>query len=427
MKKRLASLLCVLLLAMSAVPAASALEGEAARAADTLTNPGLLDSTYQLDAPATRAQAAVLLVRLAGAEQAAAADNWIAGFRDVPASITQEINYAAHQGWITGVTAVAFRPDEPLTANAWSAFLLRMLGYSDREGDFTVSDAAGFAQRIGLFPVSYAGALTQGDLFEMAASALSASYRDGSETVAQHLVSQGAVSRAAANALGLLTPALTARQAANRFTAAVFRLDTYETEEYREEGIVTGEASGFFITEDGLAVTNYHSIEDAVYGTATLSTGDVYEVESVICYDPDIDFAVILVSRTALEGHDTSAFARLELAPSGTEDLRAGDTVYAIGNPLGLGLAVSSGIVSATEREVERYALPCIMSTADISEGSSGGALLNVYGQVVGITTGAYVYGNSMYLAVPIDPVLTADLTGKGWTMEEVVEAQAAA
>ena len=115
MKKRLASLLCVLLLAMSAVPAASAREGEAARAADTLTTLGLLDSTYQLDAPATRAQAAVLLVRLAGAEQAAAADNWIAGFRDVPASITQEINYAAHQGWITGVTAVAFRPDEPET------------------------------------------------------------------------------------------------------------------------------------------------------------------------------------------------------------------------------------------------------------------------------------------------------------------------
>ena len=54
------------------------------------------------------------------------------------------------------------------------------------------------------------------------------------------------------------------------------------------------------------------------------------------------------------------------------------------------------------------------MSTADISEGSSGGALLNVYGQAVAVTSGAYVYGNSMYLAVPIDPILTADLTGEG-------------
>ena len=449
MKKRLLSLLCVLVLTVSVIPAASALEGEAARAADTLSTLGLIDSTYNLDAPATRAQAAVLLVHLAGAEQAAAADNWLAGFRDgppchaqeanqafgfshtgttpfrdVPASIAQEVNYAARQGWITGVTATAFRPDAALTANAWSAFLLRMLGYSDKAGDFTIADAAGFAQRIGLFPIAYTGTLTQGDLFEMAADALSFSYRDGSATVIGRLVSQGTVSRAAANALGLLTPALTARQVADRCAAAVFRLDTYETEAYRDEGLVTGEASGFFITEDGLAITNYHSIADAVSATATLSTGDVYEVERVIYYDPDIDIAVIRVSHAALKGHDTSAFATLDIADSGTGDLRAGDTVYAIGNPLGLGLAVSSGIVSATQRDVERYALPCVMSTADISEGSSGGALLNVYGQAVAVTSGAYVYGNSMYLAVPIDPILTADLTGEGLTLPEVLEAE---
>ena len=62
MKKRLLSLLCVLVLTVSLIPAASALEGEAARAADTLSTLGLIDSTYNLDAPATRAQAAVLLV-----------------------------------------------------------------------------------------------------------------------------------------------------------------------------------------------------------------------------------------------------------------------------------------------------------------------------------------------------------------------------
>ena len=54
MKKRLLSLLCVLVLTVSVIPAASALEGEAARAADTLSTLGLIDSTYNLDAPATR-------------------------------------------------------------------------------------------------------------------------------------------------------------------------------------------------------------------------------------------------------------------------------------------------------------------------------------------------------------------------------------
>jgi S1-C subfamily serine protease len=105
---------------------------------------------------------------------------------------------------------------------------------------------------------------------------------------------------------------------------------------------------------------------------------------------------------------------------AGTGDIRTGDTVYTLGNPLGLGLSVSSGIISDTSRVVERYDLPCIMDTANISQGSSGGALLNAYGQVIGVTSGAYVYGNGMYLAVPVDPAMTADLTGSGWTLAEV-------
>ena len=423
MKKRLAALLCALLLTASALPSALALEGEGQRAADTLVTLGLLENAaYDLAAPATRAQAAVLLVGLSGGTAAAAADNWISGFRDVPAAITDEVNYASHQGWITGVTATQFRPDSPLTANAWSAFILRMLGYSDREGDFSIYEAAVFAQRIGLFPAPYPGVLTQAELFETAMDVLAYSRPDSGATVAQELVSQGALSRTAANAVGLLRPTLTARQVADRCSAAVIRLDTYASEDFWEEGLATGEASGFFITEDGLAVTNCHSIEDTLYATATLSTGEVYPVESVLYYDDGIDIAVLKISQTSLDGKETSAFATLDIAPSGTGDLRAGDAVYAIGNPLGLGLAVSSGVVSATDREVERYALPCVMSTADISEGSSGGALLNAYGQVVAVTAGAYVYGNSMYLAVPIDPILTLDLSGEGQSLSEVSE-----
>ena len=66
------------------------------------------------------------------------------------------------------------------------------------------------------------------------------------------------------------------------------------------------------------------------------------------------------------------------------------------------------------------------MNTADISKGSSGGVLMNVYGQAIAVTTGAYAQGNSMYLGVPVDPVMEADLTGKGWTLQEVVNAEQA-
>lgn len=423
MKAKLLAVFCALTMLLGAVPAAGALEGEAQRAADTLVTLGLIDDeTGDLTAPATRAQAAVLLVDLAAAAEDAAHDNWISGFRDVPAEAYSAITYAAHQGWITGVTAVEFRPDQTITANAWSAFLLRMLGYSDQDGDFSVSGAAAFAQRIGLLSSAWDGALTLGGLYQMALDALSFSYRDGSGTVLERLIAEGCVSSSAANALGLLDPVLTARQVADRCTAAVFCLQGYAEQEEIEQETPSTDASAFFISADGVAVTNYHSIDGSIYATATLTTGDVYPVERVLYYDADADIAVIKVSQTALKGDDTSAFAFLEMV--GTADARPGDTVYTIGNPLGMGLAVSSGIVSAVERPVTGYSLPCIMNTADISHGSSGGALLNAYGQVLAVTTGAFTYGNNMYVAVPVDTLMTMDLSGEGWTLEEVVQMQ---
>ena len=424
MKKRIFAFFCALTLLLGAVPAAAALEGETLRAADTLAALGLIDAgNYDFDKPAARAQAAVLLVRLAGAEQAAAKDLWISGFTDVPAWAATAVTYAAHQGWVSGTSLTRFSPNGAVTANAWCAMLLRMLGYSDKNGDFTVSDAAAFAQRLGLTARGYDGPLTHGQLYEIARDALTFPRKDGTGSIAAHLAGQSASVRAAANALGLLSETLTARQAADRLMAAVFCLDTYEKQEQADKGDPSANASGFFISADGLAVTNYHSIEDAILATVTLVTGETYPVERVICYDPDIDIAVLRVSRTSTANKTTSAFAFLDLV--GVADARRGDTVYTLGNPLGLGLAVSSGIISATDRKVDSYALPCIMNTADISKGSSGGALLNVYGQVVAVTTGAYTYGNNMYLAVPVDPVMEADLTIQGQTLAEVAKTEA--
>ena len=62
------------------------------------------------------------------------------------------------------------------------------------------------------------------------------------------------------------------------------------------------------------------------------------------------------------------------------------------------------------------------MNTADISQGSSGGALLNVFGHVVGVTSGAYRIGNSMYLAVPVDIIQTLDLGVEGETLAQVAD-----
>lgn len=425
MRQKFLAFLCALTLVVGAVsPTAAALEGEAARAADTLTTLNVLREDYALEAPATRAQAAVLLVRLAGAEQAAKNDVWISGFRDVPAWAETAVSYAAHRGWAKGVTILDFHPDAPLSASAWFTFLLRMLGYSDRDGDFAVADAALFARRIGLTSRAYDGALSRGDLFQSAAEALTFPYKDGSGTVAERLAETDGRTGAAVRALGLLDETLTPRQAADRHMAAVFQLNMFETQQQIDDKTPSADATGFFISADGLAVTNYHSIEDAIRADATLVTGEVYTVERVIWYDPGIDLAVIRVSRTSNTHHTTSAFAHLDLV--GTAELRPGDNVCALGNPLGLGLSVSEGVVSAVGREVDRYDLPCVVNTAHISQGSSGGALLNAYGRVVAVTSGAYTYGNSMYLAVPVDPILSADLTVQGHTLAEVVKLEKA-
>lgn len=432
MKKRVLAFLCALLLLTGAVPFAAAQEGETLRAADALHTLGLINGTgtsgYALESPATRAQAAVLLVRLAGAQQDAAADNWFSGYRDVPAWASRAVHYAVHQGWIDSPASAGldFHPDTAITADEWFTFLLRTLGYDDAAGDFSPDSAALFAQHIGLTPQASTGSLSRGQLFVLLESALSFSYKDGSATVISRLIDRGIVSRAAANALGFLSPVLTARQVAERYTAAAFHLDVYTRQIELDIDMPMVNASGFFISADGLAVTNYHTIEDSVHAVATLSTGEVYPVQRVLYYDPDADIAVIQISKTSRSGHVTSAFAHLDIAPSGTRDVRPGDPVYTLSDPLGMGLAVSSGIISATNRDVERYSVPCLMSTADISQGSSGGALLNALGQVIGVTSGAYTYGNSMYLAVPIDPVLSADLTGEGWTIREIKELEAA-
>ena len=62
------------------------------------------------------------------------------------------------------------------------------------------------------------------------------------------------------------------------------------------------------------------------------------------------------------------------------------------------------------------------MNTADISEGSSGGALLNVYGHVIAVTSGAFAYGNNMYLAVPVNPITELDFSSSGTPLRELAK-----
>ncbi|GEM_PF-4033520 len=155
--------------------------------------------------------------------------------------------------------------------------------------------------------------------------------------------------------------------------------------------------SGFVIDSDGLIVTNYHVVADADRITAALAGHTAQEAE-LAAISKAWDIAVLQVAQRDLPA--------LPLA-SGADTARLGETVVALGNPHGLTGTVSTGIVSARrdgdELHFRQFHVPIIQTTAAISPGSSGGPLLNLKGEAVGINAFMLAEGQNLNFAVPID------------------------
>ncbi len=140
-----------------------------------------------------------------------------------------------------------------------------------------------------------------------------------------------------------------------------------------------GTGSGIIISADGYIVTNNHVIDGASKVTVTLNTGDEFEAK-VIGSDSKTDLAVIKIKPDA-----TLTVAEL----GDSSQLQVGEKAVAIGNPLGMEFfgSTTQGIISAINRtiNVDNRTMNVIQTDAAINEGNSGGALVNGYGQVIGI------------------------------------------
>ena len=160
--------------------------------------------------------------------------------------------------------------------------------------------------------------------------------------------------------------------------------------------------SGFIISQDGYIVTNYHVVKGATSVKVTLYNGDTYDA-TVIGGDSDYDVAVIKIDATGLS----------PVTLGNSEDVNVGDTVLAIGNPLGeLTFSMSQGIVSCCDRAINVDGTPfnMIQVDASINPGNSGGPLVNLYGEVVGIVSAKYsTYSSTtvegLGFAIPISDV----------------------
>jgi S1-C subfamily serine protease len=190
------------------------------------------------------------------------------------------------------------------------------------------------------------------------------------------------------------------------------QLEPSETESFNPFGEVepesggTATGSGFVIDGEGHILTNNHVVEGASKVTVKLGDSEkTYDAE-VVGADPGTDIALLQVKAPADQLHP------LTLGKSGK--MEVGDPVVAIGNPFGLDRTVTSGIVSALQRQIEApngFAISHVIQTdAAINPGNSGGPLINASGEVIGINaqiaTGGGGNGNvGIGFAIPIDTV----------------------
>lgn len=175
------------------------------------------------------------------------------------------------------------------------------------------------------------------------------------------------------------------------------------TQQYEAEG----SGSGIIIGENDselLMVTNNHVVSDATTVNVTFADGESYEAQ-VKSTDSDTDLAIVVVKLSDIK---ESTMNQIKIATIGDSDsLKVGEQVVAIGNALGYGQSVTTGIVSAKDRTNSTNTTPLIQIDAAINPGNSGGALLNMKGEVIGINSSKYsdTTVEGMGYAIPITAV----------------------
>lgn len=173
----------------------------------------------------------------------------------------------------------------------------------------------------------------------------------------------------------------TVKGVAEMVKPSIVEVYVYQTSDSGTQ-FLSGTGSGIIISEDGYIITNAHVVQGESY---KITMDDESEYNAVLVgSDNKTDLAVLKINASNL----TPAVL------GNSDEVYVGENVVAIGNPAGLANSVTKGIVSAINRQVRAenngFIMDCIQTDAAISPGNSGGALVNMYGQVIGITSSKY-------------------------------------
>lgn len=191
-----------------------------------------------------------------------------------------------------------------------------------------------------------------------------------------------AVAAAAAAPAVFAQAELTPREIASLAQKSVVTVTAYAGGEAASYG------SGFMFEPDGVIATSLHVVSGADSVSVELEDGVVYDDVRVLGHDKRRDIVILKIP----------VKNRASLAVGSDTDMEVGDRVYVMGNPLGLSKTFSDGLLSAKRVEADDVTLQI---TAPISEGSSGGPVLNARGEVIGIAASFYVDGQNLNMAIP--------------------------
>lgn len=257
--------------------AVSAAAADFTGCADQLQALGLFHGSeqgYELDRAPTRAEAAVMLVRLLGEEQDALALEYAAPFTDLDSWQQPYVQYLYDNGLTSGVSATAFAPEELCSAQMYAAFVLRALGYTEAGGDFTYDGVLDFAGQAGLYDpaVIDTADFLRDDVAAASYTALSLPVKGSGQTLLDRLVEDGAVDAQAAAPVQALFDAYTQYRAG---TAGMDGLSQYTVRDGLAVTLSGSEADGMRLQTEGSTAVDREQGTALAEGTLTLYASGV--------------------------------------------------------------------------------------------------------------------------------------------------------